>query len=175
MRTFFYVLTALIITTALVRIFVVDSFVVDGNSMAPAITSGDYVFVNKFAYWRREPERGDIVVGNFRDVPGTKVIKRVVGMPREWVRIEGNTVSVGSERDGGDAVVVAELYTEDIASHMHSTEAIAYRLDPHEYFLLGDNSILSSDSRELGPVDSYRISGQVFLGFQRSTFSFLRF
>src|SRR5688572_7860785 len=78
-------IVAVLVTGLLIRIWILDSFIVKGDSMAPTIVEGDYIFVNKAAYWRKTPERHDLVVGEFRDVEGVLAIKRVVGLPGEWI------------------------------------------------------------------------------------------
>lgn len=154
------VCVAVLLTAVLVRIFIIDSFTVEGNSMAPTIIGGDYVFVNKLARWFDAPERHDIVVGNFRGLEGTKVIKRVVGLPREWIYISEGEIRSASSREE-EPHFVKKIDVEAFTAT--STEPYAYRLDPHEYFLMGDNGNGSIDSRNLGPVDVYDIDGTVFL------------
>lgn len=167
-RNVMYFLTALLITVIGVRIFIIDSFTVSGNSMAPTIVDGDYIFVNKMAYVRSEPSRNDIVVTNFREMDA-KVIKRVLGIPREWIQIEGNSVNIKDSREG-KAVEVRKLYNDEMLIYASSTP-FTYRLDPHEYFIIGDKGIGSVDSKELGPVDIYSINGRVFGSFRLRSFS----
>lgn len=126
--------------------------------MAPNLVNGDYVFVNKTAYWHKTPGRGDVVVGNFRNLEGKKVIKRVIGLPGEWISIDQGKVFVATERKG-ESKEVGRLDQEDFASQRSNN--YDYRLDPYEYFLLGDNGLNSVDSRELGPIDIYSIDGKV--------------
>lgn len=159
----FYFLTALSISAILVRVFVFDSFTVVGNSMAPTIQEGDHVFVNKTAYWFKSPSRKDIVVGNFRDMADKKAIKRVVALPGEWIILENGKLSVSTERDG-EHQEVSEVGSA--RTDLDGTANFTYRLDPHEYFLSGDNEVSSIDSYELGPVDIYNIDGEV-VGFFR--------
>lgn len=140
------------------RVFIFDSFTVTGNSMAPTIQEGDYVFVNKLAYWSSKPARGDIVVGNFRGLEGTKVIKRVVALPDEWLWLENGTIHVSQER-GGPSEEAGNV--SDARERTGESEHFSYKLDPYEYFLSGDNELASIDSFELGPVDSYHIDGKV--------------
>ncbi len=64
------------------RIFVMEGFVVSGDSMEPTIHSGEFVFINKVAYWWSEPQHGDIVVVIPRIYPN-KILKRVIGLPGE--------------------------------------------------------------------------------------------
>lgn len=171
-KTAAYVVTALLITSALIRVFILDSFTVQGNSMSPTIQDGEYIFVYKGAYRGKDPARGDIVVGNFREMLGTKVVKRVVGMPREWVYINGNSIRLEDVSEAGKITYEGELYSSDLSARVKEPEVLEYRLDPHEYYLIGDNGMSSMDSRELGPVDVYRIDGRVFLKFRLSNFSY---
>lgn len=159
-----YFLVVFGILTVLLRTFVLDSFIVSGDSMAPTIVEGDYVFINKLAYHFSPPERNDIVVGNFRE-DRIRVIKRIVGLPKEWIALEGNEASVRSERDG-ESVAVRTLYPAELIEHLGTSTDYSYRLDPYEYFLLGDNTLFSSDSREFGPIDYYAMHGKVFLNIR---------
>lgn len=162
-----YFITALLLSVVLVRILVLDSFTVQGNSMAPTIIDGDYVFVNKLSYmFKKTPKRDDIVVFNFRELSHTKVVKRVKGLPSEWVVIEGSVISIKNERDS-ELTNAGSLYDSRFDDHGKG-ESYTYRLDPHEYFLIGDNGLGSVDSRELGPVDIYKIDGRVIVSFRLS-------
>jgi signal peptidase I len=158
-----YFLTALILSGIGIRVFVLDSFTVTGNSMAPTIQEGDHVFVNKLAYWSKRPARGDIVVGNFRDLAGTKVIKRVIALPDEWLWLENGVIQVSKERNGPSEEAG---HVSEAREKMGEQEPFYYRLDPYEYFLSGDNEVASVDSFELGPVDSYHIDGRVIGSFR---------
>lgn len=168
-----YFFTALVLSAILVRSFVFDSFTVIGNSMAPTIQEGDHLFVNKLAYWSNKPARGDIVVGDFRGLEGKKVVKRVVAVPDEWLWIEDGTLKVSNDK--------SELGTEtgrisEARKKMGELgNGLYYKLDPHEYFLAGDNEIASVDSFELGPVDSYHIDGRVMGAFRLLEWNYLSF
>ena len=168
-----YFITALLLSVVLVRIFVLDSFTVQGNSMAPTIVDGDYVFLSKLSYmFKKTPKRDDIVVFNFRELSHTKVVKRVKGLPSEWVVIEGSVIAIKNERDS-ELTNAGSLYDSSFNDHREGVSS-TYRLDPYEYFLIGDNGLGSVDSRELGPVDVYKIDGRVIVSFRLSEFK-LRF
>lgn len=132
------VLLVAFVSALLLRVFVLEGFVVIGDSMAPAILSGDYVFINKLSYWRKEPAHGDIIVANPRGYQ-YKVIKRVSGLPGEYVEFDGKKS----------------------------------KLDPEEYFVLGDNRDVSIDSRELGFIDKWHIVGKAFGVFRLKSFKYI--
>jgi signal peptidase I len=164
------VLVALVAAN-LFRAFVMEGFIVRGDSMDPTIASGTYVFVNKFAYTFSSPKRGDIIVVVPRDIK-TKIIKRIIGLPGERLAIEGGHVVIRATRkDVGEPLAEAYIKTDSTpeAGFTHTT------LDPGEYFAMGDNREVSIDSRELGPVDSWDIQGRVFGVLDLNTLSFKLF
>ena len=58
--------------------------IVSGESMLPNFRPGQWFLLNKRAYAREEPQRGDVVVAR---VDGELIIKRIVGLPGEEVEI----------------------------------------------------------------------------------------
>ena len=155
---------AVLVAGIFLRIFVIDTFVVAGNSMAPLVRSRDYVFVNKLAYrFGGEPERNDIVVSRFRE-DSPHAIKRVVGLPRERVEITPEKIIVKKNRTDVGTALQEDAYLALANFSLNGTTTIF--LDPQEYFILGDNRAVSTDSRELGPIDPWDMSGRVFLVFR---------
>ncbi|MBI3074696.1 MAG: signal peptidase I [Parcubacteria group bacterium] len=166
----FQLFLVVLLTGIVLRMFVIDSFIVKGNSMAPLILENDYVFVNKFAYaFGYEPKRNDIIVSRFRDVD-PNAIKRVIGLPRERVEISPEKIVVKKNRDDDGVTLPEDAYLALANFPLNGSTTIT--LDPQEYFILGDNRFVSTDSRELGPVDKWDIAGRVFLVFRLRTFSF---
>ena len=159
-----------IIGAVLVRVFVLDSFIVQGDSMAPSIIAGDYVFVEKFAYQRREPAPGDIVVGRFRELD-IRAIKRVIAVPPEWVTVTPTEIFVQDGREGTSTRVADRQYIE-LPGEATNGATSTYRLDPYEYFVLGDNRAISEDSRTFGPMDRFSVKGVVIARFRFSNFSY---
>ena len=160
------------LTGIFLRIFVVDSFFVKGNSMSPLIQPGDYIFVNKLSYafgW--EPARNDIVVAKFRE-ENFEVIKRVVGLPRERVEITPEAIRIKKSRDDDGKVLREDTYLALAQFPLNGTITIV--LDPREYFALGDNRFVSTDSRSLGAIDIWDIAGKVSFAFRARSFSFFR-
>ncbi len=152
------ILLAVGITAAILRTFVIDSFVVEGDSMSPTILSGDYIFIDRISHYFKNFSRGNIIVVNPRsDV--ARIIKRIIGLPGERVEIANEKVLIKNDRkDAGN--MLSEEYL-----NLPATPAIGLstiQLDPKEYFILGDNRYVSIDSRELGPVDEWDIKGRVF-------------
>jgi len=161
-----------IILGALVHVFIIDSYIIRGDSMAPGLLAGDVVFVNKLSYSRSvPPEREDIVVGHFRTLDAT-VIKRVVALPPEWVTVTPTSVLVEIGREGAPSAIDDTLYIQ-LPGEATNGATTTYRLDPYEYYVLGDNRAISEDSRVFGPVDGYNIKGKVIARFRLGDFSIL--
>jgi signal peptidase I len=152
-----YVLIISFVIALFLRIFIIEGFLVSGDSMDPTIHNGEFVFINKIAYWTNGPARGDIVVAIPRIYPN-KVLKRIIGLPGERFQIENNRVVIKDGRlDPG--IILFEPYLESTSTPEVGTTLI--QLDPQEYFAMGDNRLVSIDSRELGPIDKWEIKGKV--------------
>ncbi len=161
-----------VLTGVFLRIFVIDSFFVRGNSMSPLIQPGDYIFVNKLSYsFGKEPARNDIVVAKFREEE-SHVIKRVVGLPRERVEITPEAIHIKKDRDDEGKTIQEDSYLALAQFPLNGTTTIV--LDPREYFVLGDNRFVSTDSRALGPIDEWEIAGKVSLAFRSTSFLFFQ-
>lgn len=148
------VLAAFIIT------FVVQSFVVKGNSMEPTLHNGERLFVNKFIYRFSEPQRGDIVVFKPDGAPQERYIKRIIGLPGDTVTIKDKQVKV-------NGVLIDE---KDYTSVAITNDFGTYRVPEGHFFVLGDNRMpkASSDSRYISPVgyvDSKSIYGKAFITY----------
>jgi len=164
------------------------------GSMKPTIVEGDRVFVNKLAYdlkvpfttWHvaewSGPRRGDIVVF-FSPKDGTRLIKRVVGLPGDSVELRENRLIINNEVVEYGPLLeqrVRDLTVEDRARHQFATEqlpgrahAVAsipmvsamrdfkpVRVPDGCYFMMGDNRDDSYDSRYFGVVERKKIVGR---------------
>lgn len=162
------VLVVAFIVSVVLKTFFIEGLIVIGDSMEPTISSGDYIFINKISYTNSEPQRGDIIVANSRD-PKHKIVKRVIGLPGERFAIERGAVVIRAKRlDEG--VILSEGYLTGTSTP--SVGITLIKLDPKEYFALGDNRAVSIDSRELGPIDAWDIKGRVIGAFNLKTFKF---
>jgi len=163
------VLLVAFVGALLIRVFVVEGFIVKGDSMSPTVLSGDYVFVNKLAYWHSGPSRGDVVVVIPRNET-FKVIKRIIVLPGERFSIENGKVVIREDRLDEGKTLDEDYVPNDIESPVGITQA---RLDPEEYFALGDNVSVSLDSRVLGYMDRWDIKGRAFGVFRLNGFKYI--
>ncbi|MBC7076589.1 MAG: signal peptidase I, partial [Syntrophomonadaceae bacterium] len=84
------------ILAMILRTFVVEGRVIPTGSMLPTIQLQDRVMVNKFIYYFKDPQRGDVVVFDPPEALNTNqdYIKRVIGLPGEKVEIKNGKVYI---------------------------------------------------------------------------------
>jgi len=132
----------------------IQNFRIEGTSMEPNLHDGQYLIINKFAYYLHPPERGDVVVFHYPRNPRRDFIKRVIGLPGETVEIREKHLYIdGEELDESYA-----LYTGNYSW-------AAQRLGEDEYFVLGDNRNSSSDSHNWGPLARGAIIGKAWISY----------
>lgn len=190
-RAFFPV----ILVVFLLRSFLVEPFRIPSGSMLPSLLVGDFILVNKYTYGIRipvinykimdvgEPKRGDVMVFRYPNDPSINYIKRVVGLPGDFIRYEDKKLYVNGQlmdqqadgefryTEGGVHPVVAERRMEHLdgvehdilVSDMLQQPPFEYRVPEGNYFMMGDNRDRSNDSRYWGPVPEGNIVGRAFL------------
>lgn len=169
-RAFFdwvVVVTIALLVAFVVRGFVLAHFVVEGQSMATTLDTGDRVFVNKLSYRLHDPNRGDVVV--LHQITGATerdLIKRVVGLPGETIEMTGCVVRI--TEPGGDAPqILDEPYLDeaDRAPGSCGPDVTSQVVPDEHVFVMGDNRDGSQDSRTLGPIDEDDLVGRAFVVF----------
>lgn len=118
------------------------------RSMEPAILVGDHVFINKFIYRVREPERGEFLVFKFPPEPRKVFVKRLVGLPGETVEIRDGKIFI----DG----TLVKLLSGDGKGEDYGPEEIP----AGSYFVLGEDLDNSYDSRYWGFVPGSHVVGR---------------
>lgn len=147
-------LVLVIVLVLTIRAFVVEAYVINGRSMEPTFHDSERLLISKFAPRFESLNRGDIVIFEHPDEPGKRLIKRVLGFPGEFVRIERGILFVNGQR-------VDEPYLESDAGGDFDTKEVP---DGH-FFVLGDNRGISNDSRRIGFIPQDRVLGKALLLF----------
>ena len=125
---------------------------VDGFSMVPTLQNGEFVLINRVAYRFGQPQRGDIIVFHYPLDPNRQdLIKRVIGLPGDDVKVLAGAVFVNGNRLAEPYIAAAPLYTGD------------WRIPEASLFVLGDNRNDSSDSHSWGMVPMGDIIGKAIL------------
>ena len=149
--------------------FVVHHFfyapvMVDGDSMEPTLSNGDYLLLNKFS----DIERFDVVVFPPPDEEDTQYIKRVIGIPGDSVEYEEDVLYLNGEP------VEQEFLPEDPSQEVSYFSSGDFSLltllgeeevPEGQYFVLGDNRLNSRDSRSFGFIEEDSLLGKVSLRY----------
>lgn len=139
-----------------IRFFIAEPFIVQGASMDPTFSTGQFLIIDRVSYRFDEPKRGDVIVFEYPNNPDLYYIKRIIGLPGETVSIKAGIVTVTSP-ENTTGTVLTEPYID--TSHI-SSETLSVDLGETEYFVMGDNRTQSSDSRSWGPLERDYIVGR---------------
>ncbi len=164
-------ITIALVLALVIRTFIVQPFRIPSNSMVPTFKPGDRIFVSKFVYGAkvpfvdhrlpkvREPRTGDLVVFFSPVEDGKYLVKRYIAGGGQKVRIHRGDIYIDGEKI--DEGPISDFYYYNY-SGPYGTED--HFLVPEDtFFVLGDNSANSKDSRYWGFVPEENIVGRVFL------------
>lgn len=140
--------------------------IVKESSMEPNFNSNDYIFLSRIAYkFGGEPKRGDVIVfrtdsEHLLDVKGRHklLIKRVIGLPGDRIKIADGEVYVNGELDDQSYTKDGDTWVEDRGDD----EVLELTVPEGQLFCMGDNREVSIDSRsdDVGCVDEDTIVGK---------------
>jgi signal peptidase I len=128
------------------RLARLEPVLVEGDSMRPTLLPGWRLAVGPLDH---PPRRGDLVVVRRG---GLEVVKRVVGLPGERVRLVAGRLEV-------DGLAVAEPYLGGTTGD--EARDLDIRLGEDQYLVLGDHRAASTDGRDFGPVPAAALTGRV--------------
>jgi len=139
------VLTIIIFKTAVLPVRVT------GISMLPSYKDGRVNFINRLAYRKRNPQRGDVVGVRFAG-PSIMLLKRVVGLPGERIGFSSGHVTVnGKSLDEPYPLLPSNWEREPV------------ELAPDEFFVVGDNRTMPMKDHTFGIAKRERIMGKLLL------------
>ena len=142
----------IILVVVVIRIFIFEPVRVDGPSMDSTLADGQVLILNKLRYRMTDIKRYDIVVV---EVDGTKIIKRVIGLPNEVIEIKDNKVYAdGKELDSS--------FTSSKSDDFDMSKIGLKKIPGDSYLVMGDNREVSLDSRysEVGTIKKEQIIGK---------------
>ena len=151
----------------LIKAFLFQAYYIPSPSMNPTLFEGDRILVNKLSYKLHSVNRGDLIVFDTPEASGEDdLIKRVIGLPGEFVNVEEERIEI----DGG---LLLEPYLP-LSSKIKSfatpvncvnrpNENYGCRIPDDHVFVMGDNRSNSRDSRFFGPVPIEDVKGRAFI------------
>lgn len=137
-----------IIIAVLINKFLLFKVEIPSESMVPTLNVDDRLFVTRI-YNLDKLKRGDIIVFYSEELQAD-LIKRLIGLPGDKVKIENGIVSVNGEVLREDYIGAADTFNGE------------YEVPEGKYFFLGDNRLWSKDSRYwINPyIDKEDITGK---------------
>ena len=151
-----------------IRTFIIQAFKIPTGSMRPTLIEGDRILVNKFLYGAkipftqirlpkvRDPQRLDVIVFVYPEDKRRDFIKRLIAFGGETVEVRG-----------GSLYINGQIIDDPIARQIHyynrgefAEEGQGIEVPAGSFFVLGDNSASSRDSRYWGFVPEELLIGK---------------
>jgi signal peptidase I len=158
----------------IIRWFLVSPFIVDGPSMQPNFLNRERIIVNKIVYDIRQPKRGEVIVFHVPE-EGRDFIKRVIGVPGDTVKVEGDKIFVNGKQIAetylkkayDEAHAAGKLYNarNDDRSDFPNGDFPDGKVPAGSLFVMGDNRPNSEDSRMIGFIPLNRVVGRADMVF----------
>lgn len=151
-----------------IRTFIIQAFKIPTGSMRTTLLEGDRILVNKLGYGAKvpltkfrlpgyaEPKRGDVIVFIYTEDPSKDFIKRLIALGDETVEIKEGKIYINDqvlETPG-----VKDIYYYNRGEYGEVNKKI--KVPKGSYFVLGDNSASSKDSRYWGFVPKESVIGR---------------
>lgn len=142
-KEFFSLIVTFLLAMAVALVFknyVIINANVPTGSMENTIMPGDNLFGYRLAYLNEEPQRGDIVFFYAPDDESQKYIKRIIGLPGEYIYITEGKIYIDNNEEPLDEPYLKEEWTK-------GTGTFVFQVPEGHYFMLGDNRNNSHDAR----------------------------
>ncbi len=182
-----------IVIALFVLTFIVQPFRIPSESMERTLLVGDFLLVNKIVdspagslwFWAlpyRHIQRGDIIVFHFPLEPSEHLVKRVIGVPGDRIRLVNGVVLLNGKAQREPYAIYQGSYPDDFRDQFPDGQYPDPGVDPRwwlsvrrsaqdgeivvpagHYFVLGDNRNNSRDSRYWGFVPERNIVGRPFV------------
>jgi signal peptidase I len=138
--------------------------------MEPTIKAGDHMMMEGVTYLFHKPHRGDLMVFKTDGLeavrPGEIYVKRLVGEPGETLRLMDGKIFV-NDRPMPMQCSTGEIHYVSLPhfSRYLMTSNDTVTVPANAYFVLGDNSTNSWDSRVWGFVPAENVLGRIWFLF----------
>ncbi len=137
---------------------VVQAFNIPTETMTPTLLKGDLILADKAIYKKEAPKRGDVIVFIYPENTKKMFVKRLVGLPNETLEIKNGSIYINGEPL--KTVPFENRYYYNRGEYGKEGQVIQIPND--SYFVLGDNSASSQDSRYFGFVPKLYLIGKAY-------------
>ncbi|MCY0876551.1 MAG: signal peptidase I [Firmicutes bacterium] len=134
-----------------IKHFLFTQRIVSGHSMDHTLANGDRMLIDRIPYDFGLPKRGDIVV--FEAPDGEQWVKRVIGLPGDTVQLIKGKLYLNGK-------YIPEPFITDGPSDPKYNYGPSV-VPPGHLFVMGDNRVVSYDSRYIGPIAVDKLTGRV--------------
>ena len=160
-----------VILALFIRSFIIQPFKIPTGSMEPTLMPGDRILVLRYIYGLRipftfkriakfkSPRTGDIVVFNYPEETDRDFIKRCIGKPNDSIEIRNGEIYLNGRPLKDDPF--NKIYYYNRGDFGKDNEIL--KIPATSYFVLGDNSASSKDSRYWGYLDDKYLIGKAVL------------
>ena len=182
-------LLEIVIAALFVVTFILQPSRIPSQSMEPTVHVGDFLLIDKQSYapsgWLDHVlppaviRRGDLAVFHYPGDPSIHLIKRVVGLPGDSIRMRNGSVLINGQPLPEPYAFYSDARPNDFRDNFPSLREADPNVDPQwwiqmrrsihqgelivpagSYFMLGDNRNQSDDSRYWGFVPRSAIVGR---------------
>jgi len=152
-------LLIVIIAVLIIRAFFIGNFKIPTSSMYPTLQVGDRLLANMLVYRIRKPVRGEVVIFKYPLNPKRDFVKRLIALPGEKVLIKDGRIYINGKMVKNP--LISGRYYYSMGKYGVGKEV---KVPPHSYYVLGDNSFNSKDSRYWGFVpEKYLLGKALFI------------
>ena len=157
-----------VILALFIRTFFIQAFKIPTGSMRTTLLEGDRILVNKLRFGAKvpftdyrlpgygKPQRGDVIVFIYPEDPKRDFIKRLIALGGETVEISNGNIYVNGQEVTDSPI--RNIYYYNRGDFGKVGQKI--KVPENSFFVLGDNSASSKDSRYWGFVPQKDLIGR---------------
>ena len=137
---------------------IVQAFRFPSGSMEPTIQKGDRLLADRAIYKKSKPQRGDLIVFKYPADPKLDFAKRLIAFGGETVEIKEGHIYINGQPVTD--INIKDRYYYNGGDYGQAGKPVA--IPEGNYYVLGDNSTSSHDSRYWGFVPEENLIGKIY-------------
>lgn len=173
-----------VLIVVLLRMFVFTPVIISGHSMDPTLHNKERVIALKY----KKIQRFDIVTLKAPDAEDEEYVKRIIGLPGDEISMKNDQLYINGKKYSEPYLddykkrlkngTLAKVYSPEMRSAAENaknftqdftlkqlTNGETVKVPKGTYFVLGDNRLISKDSRYIGFIPKSSILGEVVFAY----------